>query len=489
MKCRSSQKMVKVVLTLALTSILLFACNTQEAIEETSIPEPIATEFAEEPGALPTAPALVSTVASMPQGSLLATVTQSIETNPENEIESCTNSAVYLADVTIPYGTELSPGQSFEKIWEVRNSGTCTWEEGANLVFAGGDQMDGPDRIPIPAVAPGENVNLAVDLTAPTDDGNYSGDWQLQMTDGSVLNLSLNVNIQINVPEEATAVPATVTPEPIPTETAVPAQPIATAPPTPAVINGWLGEYFNNPNLEGPPALVRDDSAVDFNWGTVSPAAQIQPDHFSARWTREIHFPENVYTFFAHSDDGVRVWVDDQLIIDQWRSATGQTFNGTLFLTEGNHTVRVEYYEDILFAEIQVWWEQTNQLTDVGWLGEYFATPALFGPPAHVRNDPAINFNWGNGSPAPGVPSDNFSIRWRGNFTFEEGQYEFTVDATDGVQVFINDELVLDEMVQSDRRTIRFTYAFRNDVYNLRVEYVSLLGDAVIKLSWQKKAL
>ncbi len=475
-------KHVIILLIFVLSLSFLSACNSTPAEE---VDEPNEEMTATPQSALPTAPPLVSTIAGMPQGSLLATVTQSIDVPPEDEIEPCTNTAVLLADVTIPDDSVLPPGQPFEKIWAVRNAGTCFWEEGSKLVFGGGDQMQGPDSTFVAPTAPGQVVNVSVNLMAPREGGTYSGLWQLEMTNGERLDVLLIVRIQVPIIEEATA-----TPEPLPTETAVPTQqPIATPPPTPVVINGWQGQYFNNPNVEGTPALVRDDPQINFNWGVGSPAPQIQPDLFSARWTREVQFQEHAYTFFARSDDGVRVWVDNQLVIDQWHTATGLTYNATIFLTEGTHNVRVEYYEDVGVAEVQVWWELTNQVNDLGWLGEYFATPALFGPPAHVRVDPRIDFNWGNGAPAPGVTSDNFSIRWRGNFSFEEGLYEFTIDATDGVRVYINDDLVLDGMEQAERRTIKFSHTFNNDDYDLKVEYVSLLGEAVIKISWVKKAL
>mgnify|MGYP002713044856 CR=1 FL=1 len=475
-------KYVVILFVFALSSSFLSACNSVPSEE---VDEPNAGMTATPQSALPTAPSFVSTIAGMPQGSLLATVTPSVDLPPENEIEPCTNTAVFLADVTIPDDSVLPPGQPFEKIWTVRNAGTCFWEEGTKLVFVGGDQMAGPDSTVVPPTAPGQTVNVSVNLMAPKEGGTYSGLWQLEMTNGERLDVLLIVRIQVPIIEEATA-----TPQPLPIETAVPTQqPIATPPPTPVVITGWQGQYFNNPNVEGTPALVRDDPQINFNWGVGSPAPQIQPDLFSARWTREVQFQEHAYTFFARSDDGVHIWVDNQLIIDQWHTATGQTYKATIFLTEGAHNIRVEYYEDVGVADVQVSWELTNQVNDLGWLGEYFATPALSGPPAHVRVDPRIDFNWGNGAPAPGVTSDNFSIRWRGNFSFEEGLYEFTIDATDGVRVYINDQLVLDDMAQAERRTLKFTHTFNNDDYDLKVEYVSLLGDAVIKISWVKKAL
>ena len=376
-------------LLLILLMIMIFilpSCNAEQDLPDDQNNPEVEESTAEPQDVLPTAPPLVSTIADMPQGSLLATVTHSVDAPPQNEIDECTNTAVFLADVTIPDDSVLPPGQPFEKIWAVRNAGTCFWEAGTQLVFAGGDQMEGPSPVAIQPTAPGQIVNVSVNLVAPQEGGTYSGLWQLEMVDGQRLDVLLIVRIQVPVLQEATA-----TVEPIATATAVPTQPpIATPPPTPVVITGWLGQYFNNPNVEGTPALVRDDPQINFNWGGGSPAPQIQPDLFSARWTREVAFQEHAYTFFARSDDGVRVWVDNQLIIDQWHTATGQTYKATVYLTEGAHNIRVEYYEDVGVAEVQVWWELSSEVNDLGWLGEYFATPRLSGPPAHVRIDPGL---------------------------------------------------------------------------------------------------
>ncbi len=480
---------IAVILLFIVVALAIFLIMVQSRNAQPSAPSATMVATVAPQGALPTAPPFVSTISEMPQGSVLATSTHSVDAPPQEALENCTYAATFLMDISIPDDTEMAPGQPFEKIWRVRNTGSCFWEAGTQLVFVSGDQMAGPATIPVSPTAPNETVDVAVNLLAPVEGGIYSALWQLQMSNGEILDTLLIVRISVPLPPE-TAVPTPPTAQPLPTETAVPTQqPLPTPPPTPAVITGWLGQYFNNPSLEGTAALIRDDPQINFNWGNASPAPQIQPDLFSARWTRNIQFPENSYTFFARSDDGVRIWVDNQLIISQWQEATGQTYQTTLFLTEGSHAIRVEYYEDVGNAEIQVWWEVANQVENVGWLGEYFATPTLSGPPAHVRIDPLIDFNWGDGAPAPDVTSDNFSIRWSGKFDFEEGLYTFTVDATDGVRVYIDDILVLDEMEQADRRTTTFTHTFNNDSYDLRVEYISLLGDAVIKLSWQKKAL
>ena len=83
---------------------------------------------------------------------------------------------------------------------------------------------------------------------------------------------------------------------------------------------GLKGEYFNNPSVSGDPVLTRLDPGIDFAWGTASPEPGIVNDEdFSVRWRGEllIAFTE-AYRFYAFTEDGVRLWVNDQLVIDRW---------------------------------------------------------------------------------------------------------------------------------------------------------------------------
>src|SRR6185295_904078 len=83
--------------------------------------------------------------------------------------------------------------------------------------------------------------------------------------------------------------------------------------------SGWNGQYYNNINLQGSPALTRNDGdTIVFNWGTGSPAPSINADNFSARWTRSLAFQDGVYQFSTTSDDGSRVFIDGQLVVNAW---------------------------------------------------------------------------------------------------------------------------------------------------------------------------
>jgi hypothetical protein len=116
----------------------------------------------------------------------------------------------------------------------------------------------------------------------------------------------------------------------------------------------WRGEYFANRDLIGSPVLVRNDPEVRFDWGAGAPAPGLPVDNFSARWTRTLHFNEGTHVFYAVVDDGIRLYVDNVLIIDRWITGPHQA-SGVHYLPAGQHALRVEYYEEFGEAYIHLW--------------------------------------------------------------------------------------------------------------------------------------
>ena len=118
---------------------------------------------------------------------------------------------------------------------------------------------------------------------------------------------------------------------------------------------GLLGAYwanttsaaFTNVGFSVPPSLVRTDSVVNFNWGTGSPDPTISTDNFVVRWTGTVQPQFNeTYTFYITSDDGERLWVNNQLLIDQWVDHGAAESSGTIALkAQQLYNIRMEYYE------------------------------------------------------------------------------------------------------------------------------------------------
>lgn len=132
-----------------------------------------------------------------------------------------------------------------------------------------------------------------------------------------------------------------------------PAAPTPTLAP-PSVINGWRGEYFANPGLEGSPVLVRDDPEINFAWGVGSPAPEVPVDNFSARWAIRRNLTEGNYRFSIWADNGVRMWVDNAQIINGWVQGPPRNFVADARLSEGAHDLRVEYFHATGEASIRL---------------------------------------------------------------------------------------------------------------------------------------
>lgn len=93
--------------------------------------------------------------------------------------------AKFVADVTVPDGTTQLAGSAFLKTWRVRNTGSSTWGEGYHLAFFGDERMDGPDRVPLPMAAPGQEVDVSVRLKAPLTPGTHKSTWRARDPEGT----------------------------------------------------------------------------------------------------------------------------------------------------------------------------------------------------------------------------------------------------------------------------------------------------------------
>jgi len=110
---------------------------------------------------------------------------------------------------------------------------------------------------------------------------------------------------------------------------------------------GLLGEYFANRDLRGRPAFKRVDPRVDFDWGFSGPDARIGAEDFSVRWTGRLRVPaEGDYVLGVRSDDGARLWLDGEPVVDDWGEHAPQTRTKSVHLKAGRaYDVRLEYFQ------------------------------------------------------------------------------------------------------------------------------------------------
>jgi hypothetical protein len=122
----------------------------------------------------------------------------------------------------------------------------------------------------------------------------------------------------------------------------------------------WHAKYWNNRDLADSPVLERSEDALDHDWGASSPRNGVNIDNFSARWTRVIDFEAGTYRFNVTSDDGVRMWVDERLLVDDWAEHEAVLHTADISLSAGEHQVTVEYFEADGNAVLKLDWEKVS---------------------------------------------------------------------------------------------------------------------------------
>lgn len=165
--------------------------------------------------------------------------------------------AQFISDVTVPDGTTFAPNTPFTKVWRLKNVGTTTWTTAYSLAFVSGDRMGGVETLLPQTVAPGQTVDVGLNLTAPTPVGSYRGYWELRNASGAFFGISATFDkpvwVAINVlglpaptvaasrtptPTARTATPGTATRTATPTSTPT-AAPTATATATTSATSNW----------------------------------------------------------------------------------------------------------------------------------------------------------------------------------------------------------------------------------------------------------
>lgn len=207
---------IDAILTESVGTFAAYFYQTQTALVPPATPTPLDT-----PTSIATNTPLVLPTAVVPATQAVfftpivvypsATGTQYTPTvNPSTLAYGCNNLGL-INDLAIAGGSTMAPGQSFQKTWQVANTGTCEWLFGYRLIFVSGSRMEGePVRPNNPPVPKNEWRKITVDLTAPKDPGTYTGYWQ--MSDGAGHTFGSSLAVTITVKKPATATPVTPSP-------------------------------------------------------------------------------------------------------------------------------------------------------------------------------------------------------------------------------------------------------------------------------------
>ncbi len=287
---------------------------------------------------------------------------------------------------------------------------------------------------------------------------------------------------------------------------------------TTGFIGGITGTYYNNKNLTGGVAGTRVDTSIDFDWTSGATGVGSQgADNFSIRWSGNFRAPSTGnYQFQTQSDDGVRLWINNVLVIDNWNDHSVATdTTGNISLVAGqSYPVKLEFYENGGVATIRLLWKlptsssfsaittesEPNPDTSAsctiscnsglfgGAVGKYYNNINLSGT-AVSRNDGAIAFDWGSSAPGvSGIGADNFSVRWDASLKVSTtGNYQFETITDDGVRLYVNNQLLIDNWTyHSQTSNTSSAIALTAGVYYpVRMEFFEGTGSAVAILNWK----
>jgi hypothetical protein len=273
------------------------------------------------------------------------------------------------------------------------------------------------------------------------------------------------------------------------------------SPPAPDVGTGLAATYFNNANFTGA-TISRVDPIVNFNWGTGAPAAGIAADTFSVRWLGQVKAVESGnYRFRTISDEGVRLWVNGQLVINNWtaHTATTNTSAAVALVAGQKYDIRLQFFENTGAATMRLLWQRPGQTAYTvipqgqlfvpgdGLRATYFDNSDFTGTSVS-RIDGTVNFDWGAGSPVAAIGPDTFSARWAGRVqAVESGTYTFRTNSDDGVRVWVNGQLVINNWTDHAPTYNTGTIALQaGQKYDIVVEYYENTGGAVLQLEWQR---
>lgn len=352
--------------------------------------------------------------------------------------------------------------------------------------------------------------------TVPTNESNATPTINAVASPEATLEIAPVATKASTTSQKPTTVPTeNTTPKFTPTPTpTLSAEYVVTAPiPTPTDQNGTgsglRGEYYRNMDLSVF-QFVRNDSCINFEWGEGTPDSSIAKDTYSIRWIGKVE-PKysETYTFYTNTDDGVRLWVDGVLLIDQWKSQSATEHSGQIDLETGRkYDIKMEYYQHVRAASAKLMWSSMSQEKEIipssqlypsegplppkainGLNAEYYGDMELKSK-RFDRIDEVIDFNWERKLPVSDVEDERFSIRWVGKIdTRYTEEYTFYAISDDGVRVWINNALIIDNWRRQEFETESTgkieLKAGRQ--YDIKIEYYNYEGPASMKLLWSSR--
>ncbi|HUR47438.1 MAG TPA: PA14 domain-containing protein [Candidatus Saccharimonadales bacterium] len=272
---------------------------------------------------------------------------------------------------------------------------------------------------------------------------------------------------------------------------------------------GLLGYYSAN-TTPGSPAYVRLDEAVNFAWGQTPPAPHISPETFSVLWAGEIEAPVNGdYSIFLSTEEGARLLLKNQFILERWSKQDFADASITLFLKAGEHLpMRMEYVHSTGSGRARLSWSgpgipksaiPSDRLYPVvdfpghrssvgaatnGLLATYYEKTDLSGS-TFTRIEPGVQFAASN-APVPGLSDTNYSVRWNGQLRADFSEsFTFYIAADEGVRFAVNGSTLIDQWNQEGPLDLtQQVFLVAGEKSEIELELKNTQGDARARLEW-----
>lgn len=197
--------------------------------------------------------------------------------------------------------------------------------------------------------------------------------------------------------------------------------------------------------------------------------------------TKQQHFDPGYYKFAVNADDGSRLFIDGQNIMDNWGPHAGDLFETGVLLSGGTHELTFEYKDIAWGANFKAQMFQDDPWNPK-WTVHYFNNINFEGPSiqdwVNCAPHQVMNEIWGGGSPHEGISNDNFSDRWEQTRLFRTGDYTFKFWADDGLKFYIDGQHVIDSINWPEGWYHEFSTHLNAGWHSLMAEHRDIYGGA-----------
>lgn len=255
----------------------------------------------------------------------------------------------------------------------------------------------------------------------------------------------------------------------------------------------WDVAYYSNAYMIGDATFTENlRGNITLDWNLSAPNG-LPTDYFSLRLGTNTYFNAGTWRFSVLADDGVTVRVDGQKIIDTFEAGSpAQNLVADVTLSEGFHTIQVDYREAEGAAYLYVSWDRAGALINPApfpqpssaeatrgrWLAEFYNNTTLSEPRVFANDTPSPVANWGYDAPVPQVNADAWSARFTTRIYLEAGRYRATLSADDGVRYYVDGVLLLDQFGAAAGRAFSVEFDVGGGEHDIKIEHVEYGGTA-----------